>query len=89
MLGTLTGALEVRGIKLEQGAVSASARGIHEVKDSVIRLTRIEIDYTLRVPEGARETVDRALARHQEKCPMAKSLEGAIEVTWRADIQAA
>ena len=87
MLGTLTGALEVRGIKLEEGAISASARGINESKDNVIRLTRIEIDYTLRVPAAARETVDRALARHQEKCPMARSLEGAILVTWRADVQ--
>ena len=89
MLGTLTGALEVRGIKLQPDAIGATARGYHAVQDSVIRLTRIEIDYTLRVPESARETVDRALARHKEKCPMAKSLEGAIEITWRADIQAA
>ncbi len=87
MLGTLTGALEVRGIKLEQDAISAMARGFNAVEDSVIKLKRIEIDYTLRVPESARETVDRALARHQEKCPMARSLERAVEITWRADIQ--
>jgi len=87
MLGTLTGALEVRGIKLEHDAISATARGFNALEDSVIKLKSIEIDYTLRVPESARETVDRALARHQEKCPMAKSLERAVEITWRADIQ--
>ncbi len=87
MLGTLTGALEVRGIKLEPDAISATARGFNALEDSVIKLKKIEIDYTLRVPESARETVDRALARHQEKCPMARSLERAVEITWRADIQ--
>jgi organic hydroperoxide reductase OsmC/OhrA len=89
MLGTLAAALEVRGIKLEQDAIAADARGFHGVVDSVIRLTKIEIDYTLRVPAGSRETVDRALARHQEKCPMARTLERAIEITWRADIREA
>ena len=87
MLGTLTAALEVRGVRLEKGAISATARGINTVENSVIRLTKIEIDYTLRVPASARETVDRALSRHQEKCPMAQSLERAVEITWRADIQ--
>ena len=32
------------------------------------------------------EAVDRALARHLEKCPTAASLKGAVEVTWTADI---
>ena len=86
MLGTLTGALEVRGIKLGPDAISATARGYHAVVENVIRLTKIEIDYTLRVPAESRETVDRALARHQEKCPMAKTLERSVEITWRADI---
>jgi uncharacterized OsmC-like protein len=86
MLGTLTGALEVRGVKLGPDAIGATARGYHALVDSVIRLTKIEIDYTLRVPAESRDTVDRALARHQEKCPMAKTLERSVEITWRADI---
>ena len=86
MLGTLAGALEVRGIKLGPDDIRATARGFHAPVDNVIRLTKIEIDYTLRVPAESRETVDRALARHQEKCPMAKTLERAVEITWRADI---
>jgi len=42
--------------------------------------------YRLRIPAGARETVERALARHVDKCPTARTLEGAVEVTWEADI---
>jgi len=45
------------------------------------------VHYTLRIPPGTREVVDRALARHVEKCPTACSLRGAVEVTWTADIE--
>lgn len=32
-------------------------------------------------------TVDRALARHQDRCPTAASLGPAVRITWSADIQ--
>jgi len=50
-------------------------------------LREIRIRYRLRVPAAARETVDRALARHQDKCPTAASLKGAVEVSWTAEIE--
>ncbi len=56
------------------------------MRDRIPVLTRIHMHYTLRIPAGTRETVDRALSRHVEKCPSAKTLEGAVEVTWSADI---
>lgn len=42
--------------------------------------------YRLRIPAGTRETVERALARHVDRCPTARTLEGAVDVTWEADI---
>lgn len=86
MLGTLNGALEVRGIRLAPEDITAEIDGINEVVDRVPVLTRIDIRYTLRIPAGTRETVDRALASHQSKCPSARTLEGAVEVSWTADI---
>ncbi len=86
MLGTLNGALEVRGIPMAPDAIKASVRGINEVRDRVPVLTRIDVHYRLRIPAGSRETVDRALASHQSKCPTAQSLAGAVEVVWTADI---
>jgi uncharacterized OsmC-like protein len=87
MLGTLTGALEARGIALEPDAARADVAGINEVVDRIVMLTRIEIHYTLRIPAGTRETVERALARHQEKCPTARSLQAAVDIGWTADIE--
>jgi uncharacterized OsmC-like protein len=87
MLGTLNGALEVRGIDLPPQAIGAKAEGTNEVVDGVIRLTEIRIAYRLRIPAGSRETVERALARHQEKCPTAATLAPAVAIRWSAEIE--
>ena len=86
MLGTLNGALEVRGVSLPPGDIAAAAEGVNEVVEGIVRLTTIRIRYQLRVPAGARDVVERALARHQEKCPAAVSLAPAVRITWEAEI---
>jgi organic hydroperoxide reductase OsmC/OhrA len=86
MLGTLNGALEVRGVSLPPDAILAEAHGVNDIRDGLPVLTRVEVRYKLRVPKSARETVDRALARHQDKCPTAATLRGAVEVRWTADV---
>lgn len=87
MLGTLSGGLEARGIKLEGDQIEADVEGIHEMRDGGVVLSSIVVRYRLKIPRGTRETVDRLLARHQERCPTAASLKGAIVVSWVADIQ--
>ena len=68
-------------------AISVTAEGVNEVVDRVVVLTRIHAHYTIRLPEGApRDKVDRALATHVAKCPTARSLKGAVDVTWTADV---
>ena len=86
MLGTLNGALEVRGIKLAPEAIVARVEGVNEVRERVPVLTAIRVHYTLRTPAGSRDVVDRALATHQAKCPTAESLKGAVAVSWTADV---
>ncbi len=61
MLGTLNGALEVRGIRLESDAIQAEAEGINQIVDKMPILTEIRIRYRLRIPSGTREAVERAL----------------------------
>ena len=85
MLGTLNGVLEARGVKLPPEAVVAEAEGVNEIRDRLPVLTRIEIRYRLTIPSETREVVERALERHQEKCPTAATLSGAVDVRWVAD----
>ena len=75
---------------MEGDAVTATAEGVNEVVDRVVVLTRIDVRYTMKLPPGAdREKVDRALATHVDKCPTARSLKGAVDVAWTADIREA
>ena len=86
MLGTLNGALAVRGIRLTPDQIRADVAGTNALVDGIIRLMQITVHYTLRIPPGTRDVVDRALSRHREKCPTARSIEGAIAVDWTAEI---
>lgn len=87
MLGTLNGVLEARGVKLGPGALTADVEGVNEIRDRLPVLTRIAIRYRLEIPSGTLETVERALERHQGKCPTAASLAGAVDIQWSADIE--
>lgn len=86
MLGTLNGALEARGIKLAPDDISASATGVNDLVHGIVRLISVTINYRLTIPPGTRDAVDRALSRHQEKCPTAVSLAPAIAISWTADV---
>lgn len=86
MLGTLNGGLQARGLDLPPEAITAEVEGIHEMRDGGVVLSRIFVHYRLKIPAGTREQVDRLLSRHQEKCPTAQSLKGAVEVSWDAEI---
>ena len=86
MLGTLNGALEARQVRLASDAIRCEVEGVNETREGLPVLTEVRVHYTLRIPAGTREVVDRALGRHLEKCPTAMSLRGAVAVTWTADI---
>lgn len=77
----------MRGISVPDGDISCTAEGTNEVVDRIIVLTRIDVRYTIRLPEGAdREKVDRALATHVDKCPTAQSIKDSVEIRWTAEV---
>ena len=86
MLGTLNGALEARQVKLSGDEIRAEVEGINELREGLPVLTEVRVHYRLRIPAATREVVDRALTRHQEKCPTAATLRGAVAVSWTAEI---
>jgi hypothetical protein len=50
-------------------------------------IKRIHVQYTLRVDPGAdRAKIDRAFARHMERCPVYRSVGGCIDVTTALDV---
>ena len=51
-----------------------------EVEDRVLVIKRIRVRYHLRLEPGQREAAERAHALHQERCPVARTLRGAVEI---------
>lgn len=77
----------MRGIEIADGDIRCTAEGTNEIVDRIIVLTRIDVHYTIRLPEGAdREKVDRALASHVDKCPTARSIRDSVEIGWTAEV---
>ena len=76
----------MRQIPTEPNKVDAQAEGDVEAIDRVLRISRIRVHYTIRIPRGMREAADRAVATHEQKCPAATSVRGCIPIAITADI---
>ncbi len=60
-----------------------------EKDGGVLILRRIHVNYKLQVPnpDEVRDTVARVVEMHVDKCPVARSLKGAIEITTEVEFQ--
>ena len=60
-----------------------------EKDGGVLILRRIHVNYKLQVPnpDEVRDTVNRVLEMHVDKCPVARSFEGAIDITTQVEFQ--
>ena len=76
----------MRQIPVENGAVRADVQGDVEAVDRVLRISRIRVRYTLRIPSGMRAAAERALATHEQKCPAASSVRGCIPIEIESEI---
>lgn len=89
MVGTLSAALEVRQVILRGDDFRCEVEGVNENVEGFPILREVRVHYRLRVPRASREAVDRALAKHMEKCPTARTLAPAVRVSWTAEIEEA
>jgi uncharacterized OsmC-like protein len=54
--------------------------------DGVLVIRRITVTYRLELPAEHHETARRVLAIHTRACPVARSLEGAIEIQTKLEL---
>ena len=52
-----------------------------ETEDGVLVIKRIHVRYRLAIPHDRREDVERVHTFHARFCPVARSLEGAIDIS--------
>jgi uncharacterized OsmC-like protein len=87
MYGTLRGALAGRKIAFDRESYTATVEGRIIGIGKTIRIKSIHMKYELAVPAESREATERALTLHPEGCPAHQSVQGAIEVTWEAQVR--
>lgn len=76
----------MRQIPVAPDTIRTQVEGDVEAVDRVLRISRIRVHYTLRIPRGLREAAERAVATHDQKCPAATSVRGCIAIAITADI---
>jgi hypothetical protein len=80
MMGTLATVLAGRKIPTWSDRFRADVEGEIEDFDGVLRITRIRVRYTLKVPPGKADESREALGTYIEKCPGAMSVRGCIDL---------
>jgi uncharacterized OsmC-like protein len=81
MLGTFGGALEARRIDASNGRLTAEITGEVEAEEGVLVIRRIHVAMQLAAPEETRETVERVHGLYAMRCPLYRTLHGAIQLT--------
>jgi len=80
-MGTFGGALEARQIDASDGKLTAEVTGEVEQEEGVLVIRRIKVAMHVMAPESARETVERVHGFYAMKCPLYRTLRGAIELS--------
>ena len=86
MMGTLATVLAGRKIPTYGDRFRADVEGDIEDMGGILKITRIRVRYTMKVPPGKTEEARQALGEYMVKCPGAMSVQGAIELIDSADI---
>lgn len=81
MMGTLAGVLAKKKIRTFKDHYEATVTGDIENVDGVLKITRIHVHYTLKLPPEKRPDARAALDAYLTLCPAAQSVIDAIRIT--------
>ena len=81
MMGTLAAVLAKSKIRTTSDRFQARVTGDIENVDGVLKITRINVHYSLKVPTDKNADVEGALAGYLTHCPAAQSVIGCIDIT--------
>ena len=87
MMGTLAAVLAGKGITTPQENYWADIEGDIENVGGILKITRIKVNYTLKVPQGKKEDAESALSTYIQRCPAAQSVMGCIEILDDATVE--
>ena len=79
-MGTLAAVLAGKKIRTFKDLFKATVTGDIEDIDGVLKITRINVSYWLKVPKQKRADVKTALDSYLKLCPGAQSVIGCIDI---------
>lgn len=88
LAGTLGGALVARGIALDDGRLTVDGEGEVFDRDGTLVLESVTVRYRLRARADQHDAARRAHDAHIRHCPVARSLQGAIDVRTELELVA-
>ena len=80
-MGTFGGALEARQISASGGKLTADVVGEVETEDNVLVIRRIHVAMRLAAAADVRDVVERVHGVYAMRCPLYRTLHGAIQLT--------
>jgi hypothetical protein len=86
MMGTLATVLAGKKIPTYGDRFRADVEGDIEDVGGILKITRIRVKYTMKIPPGKTEEARQALGEYLVKCPGAMSVTGAIALSDSAEI---
>ncbi|MBC7360119.1 MAG: OsmC family protein [Desulfacinum sp.] len=80
MMGTLAVELAKRGIQSHKDVYRAEITGDIEDVEGVLKITRLKVDYYLKVKPGKEESAREAMKEYLVHCPAAQTVIGCIDI---------
>ena len=80
MMGTLATVMAKKKIRTFKDRFIATVTGDIEEVDGVLKITRIDVEYLLRLPESQRGLARECFNNYIELCPGAQSVIGCIDI---------
>ncbi len=87
MMGTFATVLAKSKIPTPQERYRADVAGDIENVNGVLKITRIQVRYTLKLKPEQRPAAEAAFAVYLPHCPAAQSVTGAIELAHHLEMQ--
>ena len=79
-MGTLATVLAKKKIRTFQDRFTATVTGDIEAVEGVLKITRMNVEYRLKLPEDKKAEAREALDNYIHLCPAAQSVIGCIEI---------
>jgi hypothetical protein len=87
MMGTLATVLAGKKIRTFKDRFVASVTGDIEDVDGILKITRIDVKYLLKLPDQQRDFALECFNNYIQFCPGAQSVIGCIDITHNLEME--